>query len=227
MRPFGIPVTKVRIAITMRLLRRSLVASILISGLSWSQAFSADIRTIDFKNFSFPWAHPNGWPDHLQWMSPRLKQHIELVNGKWDDRDATERAAERPFSGLTLEDVRFAKLTGSASEDAIVVLRYDSGGTQYHYWVYIYGEACGTPKLLAYFHAGDRAQFGLYQIFEKDRMLNVRLFDPKLQEGDCCSSGYLNYRFRWNGVGFATVGTPAPGHPDSSSRRPVSVFGLP
>jgi hypothetical protein len=211
----------------MRLFGSSLVAFVLMSALSCPRAFSADLRTTDFKNFSFPWAHPKGWPDHLQWMSLRLKQHIELVNGKWDERDASERMTNPQFSGLTLEEVRFAKLSGNVSEDVIVVLRYDSGGTQYHYWVYIYGEVNGAPKLLAYFHAGDRAQYGLYQVYEKDQTLNVRLFDPKLQEGDCCSSGYLNYRFTWNGVGFAAVGTPAQGHTDSSSRRPVSVFGLP
>jgi hypothetical protein len=116
---------------------------------------------------------------------------------------------------------------GSKCEDAIVVLRYDSGGTQNHYWVYTYGDSDRTPKLLGLFHAGDRAQYGLYQVFEKDRILNVRLFDPKFQEGDCCSSCYLNYQFRWNGAGFEAIGNPMPGRSDSMSRRPVSVIGLP
>jgi hypothetical protein len=195
--------------------------------MGWSQPSSKDLRTIDFKNFSYPWVHPNGWPDHLQWMSLRLKQHIELVNGKWDERGDSERAHGGQFSGLTLEGVQFGRLSGAHSEDAIVVLRYDSGGTQNHYWVYIYGDSDGTPKLLGLFHAGDRAQYGLYQVFEKDRILNVRLFDPKFQEGDCCSSGYLNYQFRWNGEGFEAIGNPMPGRSDSVSRRPVSVFGLP
>lgn len=181
---------------------------------------------MDFKNFSYPWSHPNGWPDHLQWMSLRLKEHIELVNGRWDERDANERAHGLQFSGLTLEEVDFASLSGTRSEDAIVVLRYDSGGTQNHYWVYIYGDAKGTPKLLGVFHAGDRAQYGLYQVSVKDQILNVRLFDPKLQEGDCCSSGYLNYQFRWNGQGFEAIGNPTRGRSDSVSRRPVSVFGV-
>jgi len=77
-----------------------------------------------------------------------------------------------------------------------------------------------------FFHAGDRAQYGLYQVSAKDQILNVRLFDPKYQEGDCCSTGYLNYEFRWNGQGFEAIGTPMPGRVDSVSRRPVSVFGV-
>jgi hypothetical protein len=214
-------------AFTMRLNRLPLIAFVLTSMLGWSQPSSTNLRAIDFKNFSYPWARPNGWPDHLQWMSLGLKQSIKLVNGKWDERDNSQRLDGLQFSGLTLEGVQFVRLSGTPSEDAIVVLRYDSGGTQYHYWVYIYGDSDGTPKLLGFFHAGDRAQYGLYQVFEKERILNVRLFNPKLQEGGCCSSGYLNYQFRWNGKGFEAIGSPIPGRPDSASRRPVSVFGIP
>jgi hypothetical protein len=204
-----------------------LFAFVLTCAISWQQSPSPGLRTIDFKNFSYPWVHPNGWPDHLQWMSLRLKQRIQLVNGKWDERDDSNKANGVQFSGLTLEGVQYAKLSGNHSEDAIVVLRYDSGGTQYHYWVYIYGNSGGTPKLLGFFHAGDRAAHGLYQVFGSDRVLNIRLFDPKFQEGDCCSSGYLNYQFRWNGEGFEAIGKPISGSTDSASRRPVSVFGLP
>lgn len=204
-----------------------LFAFVLTCAISWPQSPPAGLRAIDFKNFSYPWVHPTGWPNHLQWMSLRLKQQIQLVNGKWDERDDSDRAARVQFSGVTLEGVQYGMLSSNHSEDAIVVLRYDSGGTQYHYWVYIYGDSGGTPKLLGFFHAGDRAAHGLYEVFEKDRVLNVRLFDPKFEEGDCCSSGYLNYQFRWNGEGFDVIGKPIPGRADSTSRRPVSVFGLP
>jgi hypothetical protein len=212
----------------MRFIQLSLsLLFVLTSMMGWSQPPSPDLRTVDFKNFSYPWLDPNGWPDHLQWMSLGLKQHIALVNGRWDERDDSDREHGLQFSGLTLEGVQFAKLSGGQNEDAIVVLRYDSGGTQYHYWVYIFADPKGTPKLIGIFHAGDRAQNGLYQVFEKDRLLNVRLFDPKLREGDCCSNGYLGYQFHWNGEGFELTGKPIPGRVDSTSRRPVSVFGLP
>lgn len=194
---------------------------------SWSLSPPEDIRSVDFKNFSYPWIRPNRWPDHLQWMSLRLKDSIRLTNGRWDERDERERADNVSFSGLTLEGVEFAMLSRERSEDAIVVLRYDSGGTQYHYWVYIYASVNGKPKLLGFFHAGDRAANGLYRVFGKNQALNVLLFDPKFQMGDCCSSGYLHYQFRWNGRGFEAKGVPVPGHTESTSRRAVSIFGLP
>jgi hypothetical protein len=193
----------------------------------WTQSTSSSVRTVDFRNFSYPWEYPNSWPDHLQWMSLRLGQRIQLVNGTWDDRDDSERADGSQFSGLTLEGVQYVRLSSANSEDAIVVLRYDSGGTQNHYWVYVYCNSGGAPKLLGFFHAGDRAYYGLDQVFVKDRILNIRLFDPKLRKGDCCSSGYINYQFRWNGEGFEAICNPTRGRTDSMSRRPVSVFGLP
>lgn len=196
------------------------------STVACSQSFSTEIRSVDFKNFSYPWVQPSVWPDHLQWMSLRLNQHVDLVDGRWVDRDRNRKDA--PFTGLTLEGVEYATLSNDRSEDAVVVLRYDSGGTQYHYWVYIYsGSNEPPPALLGFFHAGDRAAHGLYRVFVKDRTLNVQLFDPKKGEGDCCSSGYLDYQFHWNGRGFESVGNPIPGRVESTSRRPVSIFGLP
>jgi len=159
-------------------------------------------------------------------MSLRLNQHVGLIDGRWVDRNGGSKHA--PFAGLTLEEVQYATLSNDHSEDAVVVLRYDSGGTQYHYWVYIYaGSNEPPPALLGFFHAGDRAAHGLYKVFVRDRTLHVLLFDPEHQEGDCCSSGYLDYQFRWNGRGFEAVGSPISGRVESTSRRPVSIFGLP
>ena len=41
-------------------------------GMAWSQSPATGIRSIDFKNFLYPYVHPSGWPDHLQWMSLEL-----------------------------------------------------------------------------------------------------------------------------------------------------------
>lgn len=192
---------------------------------AWPQDKPAVLHTLDFKNFEYPWVEPDGWPDHLQWMSLGLKQHVRLIGGRWDERDENERGLQ--FSGLSLEEVQYARLSSDRADDAIVVLRYDTGGTQNHYWIYIYGAQEDKPKLLGFLHTGDRAAHGLYQVYVKDRVLNVELFDPKFAEGDCCSTRFLDYRFRWNGKGFEAVGPPTSGRARVPSRRPVSVFGLP
>jgi hypothetical protein len=192
-----------------------------------AQSSKTGIRSVDFKDFSYPWLEPDEWPDHVQWMSLNIKNRIRLTKGKWDQRDLPDRTNDTQFTGLTYEDVGYGKLSSITTECAIVVLRYDSGGTQYHHWVYIYRTINGTSKLMGFFHAGDRAYYGLYRVFVKNGFLNVELFDLELRQGDCCSTGFLNFQYQWNGSGFETVGRPTKGEVDSPSRRSVSVFGLP
>lgn len=211
----------------LRLIQSCCLALSVAFATAMAQPGQADIRGIDFKNFDYPWVHPSGWPNHLQWMSLHLKQHVRLTNGRWDERGEVEKHDGEIFSGLTLEEVQYAHLSSAVTDDAVDVLRYDSGGTQNHYWVYIYSTENGAPKLLGFFHAGDRAYYGLDRVFVKDRVLHVVLFDPHLQQGDCCSSGDLDFRFRWNGLGFEPAGMPVHSRSASGSRRPMSVFGLP
>jgi hypothetical protein len=197
-----------------------------VSATGWSQSSATDIRKIDFKNFTYPWLDPHGWPIHMQWISPTLKSTIRLVNGRWEQPGESDKSENQGFAGLTLEDINYARFT-SESESAIVVLRYDSGGPPYSYWVYIYGTANGAPHLMGFFNAGDRGHNGLYRVFEKDHLLNVELFDPDLKEGECCSTGYIAHEYRWNGSEFEEAGKPRKGMVDGSTRHTVSIFGLP
>lgn len=190
---------------------------------------TGSIRRMDFANYSYPWRQANEWPSDLKWLSTSEPNHVTLVQGRWkepleipDDVDFTP-----PFAGLTLEEVMYGDLTGDGRDDAVVVVRYDSGGTQYHYFVYIYEGDLRTPKLLAYFRSGDRANQGLYRVSISKGLLVIDLFDSDKQQGDCCSSGFVSHRFRWNGDAFVdsrpVERLPAP----EWSRRQVSVFGIP
>ena len=179
------------------------------------------IQQVDFKNFSYPWKSDSGWPDHLEWLDPSEHEHIQLANGHWTE----EQDAGGPFSGLTLEKVQFADVTGDRRTDAIVTLRYDTGGTQFSYYVYIYSLAEQGPKLLASFHSGDRAAAGLYQVYGQKGKLIVELFDPKKAEGDCCSSGFIRTQYRWTNGKFEAVGAQEFGTTKAPSRLPVNAFG--
>jgi hypothetical protein len=130
------------------------------------------------------------------------------------------------FRGLTFETASFGDLTGDGREDAIVVLRFDTGGTQYWHYVYVYVPAAGRAKLLGYFHTGDRAASGLYQVYAKGGNLVVELFDAEKRQGDCCSSGFVRTRYHWVQGKFDQVGPAESGTPKSPSRLPVSVFGI-
>lgn len=209
--------------------RRFLLGFILFpaAAAALAQSSGADIHSVDFKNFSYPWLDPHGWPNQMRWLDLTLKSKIDLVNGKWDQRSPEEMTDSYPFVGLSLEDVRFAKFSPDSAECAMVILRYDSGGTQNHRWVYIYGLSNGAPVLMGLFHSGDRAYSGLYRVYEKDHLLNVELFDPQFRDGDCCSNGYVNYQYRWNGAEFEAVGKPRSEFVNAPKQRSTSIFRLP
>ena len=205
-----------------------LTLTLFVSATGWPQSSNTDIRKVDFKNFTYPWLDPHGWPIHLQWIDPSLKSTIKLVNGRWEQPEETEKEDSQGFVGLLFNDITYASFTAESAESAIVALKYDSGGPPYHYWVYIYGMTNGAPHLMGFFHAGDRAYNGLYRVFEKDHLLNVELYDPELKEGECCSTGYIDYQYRWNGAQFEQEGKPRKAMIDASAKRPpVSIFGLP
>jgi hypothetical protein len=184
-----------------------------------------NLRQVDFKNFTYPWSPPSGWPSRLVWLDPAKQGHVHLVRGRWR-LDTEVGASGTPFSGLTLEEVRFADVTGDGQTEAVAVLRFDTGGTQYSHYVYIYSFAAGNPKLLACFHSGDRAASGLYRVYGQGGKLVVELFDPKKRSGDCCSSGFVRTRYQWHNGRFAAVGAREFGITKAPSRLPATVFGM-
>jgi hypothetical protein len=158
------------------------------------------IRQVDFKNFTYPLSGPLLGHGELRWLGDPKDRYskqkpIHLVNG--DD-----------LTGFTLQSVAYADVTGDGNEDAIVVLLYQTGGTQNTHYVYIYSLAAGKSKLLAYCHTGDRADLGLYKVYGERGNLVFELLDPRKSEGDCCSSGFVRTQYRWDGSRFEAVGRP-------------------
>jgi hypothetical protein len=177
-------------------------------------AAQTSIRQVDFKNFSYPLKDHLLGHGELQWLSaqvaggPKLRS-IQLTDGKNLKKVSSFQMDGREYSqyeGFTLQEVKYADLTGSGKEDAIVVLLYQSGGTQTTHYVYIYSLADGKPKLLAYCHTGSRADFGLYKIYGEHGNLIFELLAPGKSKGDCCSSGFVRTRYRWDGRRFEAVG---------------------
>jgi hypothetical protein len=160
--------------------------------LAYKKLLPADKPKPDlFKKFEYPFAESEGWTHHLEWLKVDEPNKVRLVDGKWREPESGD---DEPFSGLTLESVEFGDATGDGKSEAIVVLRYDTGGTQYSYYVYIYSMQAKQPVLLAYFHSGDRAASGLYKAYPQRGELIVELFDPAKQQGDCCSQGFVRRR---------------------------------
>lgn len=173
------------------------------SGISMAQK---NIRQIDFKNFRYPLSGPLLGHNRLQWLEVPNPEHptarfIQLVNGA----DLTKSSSfvmnghgYTQLEGFRFESVQFSDLTGDGKEEAIVVLHYNTGGTQSTDYVYIYSLENGKPKLLAYCYTGDRVYSGLYRVYGDRGALVFELFDPRKSSGDCCSSGFVRTHYRWD-----------------------------
>lgn len=171
----------------------------LISGLVFFAILGAagkprNIREVDFKNFTYPipMTGSNSGHDRLVWQSTYTVRHVKLVSGKSN-------------AGFSFQSEQFGDVLGNGRDEAIVVLRFHSGTLDTNY-VYIYSFDAQLPKLLAYFHTGHRAIFGLYRVYGENGRLVVDLFDPDRRSGDCCSAGYVRTRYRWQAGKFRPFG---------------------
>jgi hypothetical protein len=176
----------------------------------------SSIRQVDFKNFTYPLAGPLLGHDDLKWLGdPKdgysMRKPIHLLNGK-DLNKASSFVMEgheyTQWEGFELQSVQYADVTGEGAEEAVVVLLYETGGTQTTNYVYIFKLDAEKPKLLAYCHTGDRAHSGLYKVYGERGTLVFELFDPRKVQGDCCSSGIVRTFSRWQNGRFVRLGVP-------------------
>jgi hypothetical protein len=186
-----------------------LVATLILTG---SASAQQSIHQVDFGHFVYPLSGPLLGHHGLVWLDPsRSQREIRLVAGsdlKKISSFVMDGKEYAQYEGFKLDSVKFADLTGDARDEAIVVLRYLTGGTQTSNYVYVYTFEDGHPKLLAYCHTGDRAYSGLYGVNGSGGTLVFELFDPDQAWGNCCSSGVIVRRFRWKGDRFEPIGVP-------------------
>ncbi|MBN8731371.1 MAG: hypothetical protein J0L64_12570 [Acidobacteria bacterium] len=152
-----------------------------------------------------------------------------MSNGVWSLAEIEPDLAVpgAPFGGLTFDSVVYGDLLGDEREEAVVILRYDTGGTMYWYFVYVFAWGRGGPELMAWFHSGDRAAHGLHELRVEAGALVVELYDPAKRSGDCCSTGIERRRYQWSKGAFRQTGRSEFAGTRRTSRRRVTVFGTP
>jgi len=197
----------------------------------WSSVLAAQqgIRQVDFKNFTYPLSGHLLGHGNLEWLdTPKHpgtnKRNIHLVNGTQLTKISSFMVEGKEYSqyeGFTFQSVSYGDAIGDGKEQAIVVLTYNSGGTQTTNYVYVYDIGDQGPKLLAYCHTGDRSDSGLYGVYSRNGLLVFELFDPARATAACCSSGVLISRYRWQSGAFRLASTierrtllPLQEHPD-------------
>jgi hypothetical protein len=180
--------------------------------LSKSAPKEADIRSINFKNFSFPWDHrmehpPSYGPSPWHWSKSLPESKIQVVNGMYRFYEPNQSRLERERAPLLrVHAVVYGDLNADGTEDAAIHLNYSTGGTQNWDYLYIYRLVGGHPEPMGILKAGSRADGGLYRTAIQNGLLVLDFADAERRAGDCCSEGYIRVRYRWRNGAFVEEG---------------------
>lgn len=202
---------------------------------------ASPIGKFDFKNFKYEL--PRGW------QNPDGTTDIELKNGKAEpvakDLAASNvRAAEigdksKQRIGMAFVSVKYFDATGDGNDEAVVVLKIETGGAAIPQIVYVFGWKDEKPELLWNFRTGDRSEGGLKCLAPKDGMLAVELYGQdrfilgQIETGRieddlpkiCCPTHYTRSVYKWNGKNFLMQGKRLTFPIDDPAAPPVENMG--
>lgn len=189
------------------------------------------IAKFDFKNYTYEL--PRGW------QNPDGTTEITLTNGRVEPVEANTNTKasdkskirdknkdEEDYSvslrriGMTLVAVKFFDVTGDGDDEAVVILKIETGGSAVPQIVHIFSWKDGRPELIWPFRTGDRADGGLKNVFAEGGNLVVELYGQDRfllgqtetgKIGDdveqlCCPTHFTRTAYKWNGKNFLLHG---------------------
>ena len=179
---------------------------------------TAPIGSFDFKNYTYEL--PRGW------QNPDGSTGITLTNGRvapvggfvsddLDDESRAEAKAQRRI-GMSLVTTKYLDVTGDGQDEALVVLKIETGGGAIPQIVYVFTWNNGKPELLWPFRTGDRADGGLkalrsengelvIELYGQDRFILGQTETGKItgdEEQLCCPTYFTQSFYKWNGKNF-------------------------
>lgn len=192
----------------------------LANGKNTSSVFP--IGAFDFKNYTYEL--PRGW------QNPDGTAEMKLVNGKAapnakdigeniGDEQRAELKTQRRI-GLTLVTAKYMDLTGDGEDEAVIVLKVETGGSAVPQIVYVFEWKNGAPEKIWHFRTGDRSDGGLKNFFAENGMLIVELYGQDRfilgqvetgkitgdEEQLCCPTHFTRSAYKWNGSTFLMQG---------------------
>lgn len=182
---------------------------------------SSPIASFDFLNHSYPlprgWQNPDGSDAKLE--NGRLAPVSEHLGEDLSDEDRAKARSERRI-GLAHIVTKYFDVTGDGQDDAIVVLKIETGGSALPQIVYIYEWKDDAPDLLWHFRTGDRSDGGLKDIRPENGQLVLELYGQdrfmlgEVETGKitgdevqlCCPTHFTRTVHKWNGKNFIRQG---------------------
>lgn len=168
-----------------------------------NETSDAPIGKYDFRNYVYPL--PIGW------QGAGIKE-ITLENGKFP--------MSKESIGATYVGTKFGDVNGDGQEEAMVVIKIETGGSANPQVVYVFEWKDNEPKMISYFRTGDRADGGIkdlraengelvLQLYGQDRYLTGNLETMKITgdvEQICCPTYFTRTRYKWDGNVFKMQG---------------------
>lgn len=175
------------------------------------------IGTFDFKNYDYPlphgWENPDGSDATL--VNGRLQPVGVEAKGDMTDEEKADAKANRRI-GMTFVTTKFMDVTGDAQDEALVILKIETGGSAIPQIVYVFTWKDGKPELIWPFRTGDRADGGLkdlraengelvVELYGQDRFVLGQMETGKIgddREQLCCPTYFTRSFYKWNGKNF-------------------------
>lgn len=173
---------------------------------------TSPIGNFDFKNYTYEL--PRGW------QNPDGSTEITLNNGKIPPIEtAPEQRAEAKQArriGMSFVTTKYLDVTGDGGDEALVVLKIETGGGAIPQIAYIFEWKGGAPEMIWMFRTGDRADGGLkdlraengelvVELYGQDRFILGEIETGKItgdEEQLCCPTHFTRSFYKWNGKNF-------------------------
>ena len=202
---------------------------------------TSKIGEFDFKNYTYElprgWQNPDGSTD-VTLTNGKLAA-IETSVGETADEDAKAEAKAQRRIGISFVAAKFFDVTGDGDDEALVVLKIETGGGAVPQIVYIFTWKNGKPELIWPFRTGDRADGGLKTLRAENGLLLVELYGQDRfllgqtetgKIGDdyeqlCCPTYFTRTFYKWNGKNFLMQGKRLTYLTAAPSETPVENMG--
>ena len=202
---------------------------------------TSPIGSFDFQNHSYQL--PRGWENPDRSDSTLVNGRLALVEGKTNNEDMSDeqKAAAKLGRriGLSYVATKFFDLTGDGQDEALVVLKIETGGSAIPPIVYVFTWKDGKPELIWPFRTGDRADGGLKDLRAEHGLLVVELYgqdrfllgqsETGKITGDveqlCCPTHFTRTVYKWNGKNFLMQGKRLSFRTADPNAAPVENMG--
>jgi hypothetical protein len=172
------------------------------------------IGKVDFKNYTYElprgWQNPDGSPITL--TDGRIAPVGGGLKDELTDEERTEQKARRRI-GLSYVTTKYMDVTGDGEDEAIVILKIETGGSALPQVVYVFTWKDGRAELIWPFRTGDRADGGLkdiraengelvIELYGQDRFLLGQAETGKITGDEvqlCCPTHFTRTYYKWNG----------------------------